>query len=152
MTTPEELLREIRQRTDFATSQAEICAYLAKFYSVELELKNFKDGKFLLFDNSNRSIEIQHGDIRENMIHVWNKSDTDIVVFTTGEPPAIIGWTHTKNLKHSEDRYIVNINTLYSLPQDFDFIRPCPHLEVYGGVFVDEEQSWKCFGCGLLIP
>ena len=145
-----DILEVIKTRSRLSQEEAELHFSLVQRYSAEVILESFGPKSFKVFDERGRSVSIVKGTVREGFIHSSNPG-TDIVVFATGTPPVMIGWTYSDCLKDTEDRCLVNVKSLYAMPSSFDFAMPCPHLDQFGGYYDDEDECWVCFGCGKHI-
>jgi hypothetical protein len=144
------VVEEIKRRSKLDSSLAELNAACVERYGLELVMGNFAPGLFRMTDLSGRTVSIVHSEIREGKVHSSSPM-TDVIVFATGSPCVIIGWTPKDNLVDIQDRFLSNVKSLYPMPNVFDFGVPCPHLEVYGGIYNEQDSAWECAGCGKQI-
>lgn len=144
------LASEIQRRSQISTELAELNVGLVENYGLNLTVDNFSYNLFLMYDASGRSVSVVKSEVREGKVHTAQPR-TDILVFATGTPPVIIGWTTKDRLQDAEDRFIVSTKSLFPMPNTFNFAVPCPHMEIYGGFWNEEERAWECYGCGRVI-
>ena len=138
---------EIARRAKLDNNFAELVEVFVEKYHLNVSIDSVKNGRVFFTDLNGKSVSIYLSDIRSGKLHCVNPA-SDILVFATGDPPMFIGWTFRENLQDADDRFLVGVKVLYNLPDTFVFVRPCPHMEEFGGFYNETDGAWECFGCG----
>lgn len=103
----------------------------------------------VLTDRGGRKVAPSYGVIRGEMIHTGQPYAEIMVIILDGG--VLAGWVRSETMMFAEDRYLVPVKALNPIPDAFDFVQPCPHMSVYGGIYTDDRPGWECLGCGQTI-
>lgn len=122
--------------------QIELIADILERYEIKPTVKNLDTQGFKFFDLKNRVVRALVGEWRGDYIHV-PVTDADTVIISTGG--IIAGWIETSKLENLEDRFLIDIKSLFPMPNEFSFDQQCAHLSVHGGIY--EGEYWLCLGC-----
>lgn len=142
---------EIKKRTNLSAPAVDAVLYLVDKYDLNLKVTNFVYGALIMEDLNDQKVLFVESDLRSNEIKInsQNQIDFDIAVFIRQHSPIILGWAHRDDLYVEDDQLYVMLGSLSSMPKNWRFVRTCPHLDVFGGLFND--GFWECLGCGKLI-
>lgn len=103
----------------------------------------------VLRDRGGRTVAPGYGVIREQMIHTGQPYAEIMVIVLDGG--VLAGWVRAEAMLPAEDRFLVPVKALNPMPDTLDFVQPCPHMSVYGGIYTDDRAGWECLGCGQTI-
>ena len=122
--------------------------FLHKFKPAQMTVDNIVNEGVLFTDLNGRSVGVACGHLREGVVHT-TEPYADIMVVGIDDG-LLIGWIDRDKMIDADDRYLINVEALNKLPSKFKFSPECPHMSVYGG-YCDEDNSWRCFGCGQVL-
>lgn len=154
---PEQLAEELyrraldRGRHDETREFNEALSRLIFRYDVDLNFESFDDPRgVVLRDVMDRGVAAYPVVRIDDRIRCAKQVYSDVCVLVDGKVP--IGWvSSTEVTKVDETMFTVNVRSLHEMPETFDFAQACPHMSVYGGVYLPDENAWECFGCGKLL-
>jgi hypothetical protein len=128
---------------DCTAEQIDTLAHVIEQYNLDLTLKNLDSEGLVLFDTKDRTVRIVFGEWRNKSLHVPHPK-ADIIIAVVGG--VLGGWIESDKLVDAEDRMIVDIASLYPMPEEFCFDTYCSHLSDHGGIY--EGETWICLNCG----
>lgn len=117
-------------------------------YSPNLSVDDVVSQGVKVKDNAGRMVGVATGVLRETMFHT-GAPYAEIMVLGTAS--ILLGWVHEDKFIDAGDRFLVPAQSLIPLPAKFDFVQPCPHLSVYGGVYDADRDVWICNSCGTAL-
>jgi|JI9StandDraft_1071089.scaffolds.fasta_scaffold18970_3 hypothetical protein len=129
--------------------QRQVIGNFLDMFHLSITVDDFCNEGVVVKDLNGRTVAPCYGELREDMIHV-GKPYAEIMVIGLDDG-MFVGWVRAAAMVDAGDRYLVPVKTLNKLPRIFDFVQPCPHLSVYGGVSLPGSELWECLGCGQEI-
>lgn len=118
-------------------------------YHPNFSVDNFLNEGLIFRDQNGYSVGIAISTLRDGVLHT-KAPYADIMVLGT-EDGLMLGWVAREKMKDADDRYLVPVKALNKMPRLMKFSQPCPHMSVYGGYYDDDEDNWRCYGCGQIM-
>ena len=138
-----DLKTRLTERLGKTEEEAERILAVVDKYNPNITVRNFDEHGLFFTDNSKRKVRVCDGNYREKMVHIQDPHADIAIIYADG---MLVGWMESSKLQDIQDRMLVDTKVLNPMPDDFNFRKQCPHMEVYGG-FV-EDGYWECIGCG----
>ena len=127
--------------------QQKVIESFVNLFGVTVSVDDLCNEGIVLKDQAGRKVAPAHADQRGDMFHT-GKPYADIMVIGVGG--ILVGWCHATSMVDVGDRFLVPVKALYPLPKTFNFVQPCAHLSVHGGVS-RTPTTWECLGCSIEI-
>ena len=154
--TTEQLTQELFRRALITSSgiTREFCESLANLilrYDLKLTMDSFTSDGVVLTDADGRSVGVYQSVVQNGYMRSDKEPYTDIIIIESSG--IFLGWLQADRVQVSDGGFAVGVKSLMKIPNDvFQFAQPCPHLSEYGGMWLEDETAWECFGCGKTIP
>jgi hypothetical protein len=136
-----------RGRNDTSEFSGALARLIFK-YDADLNFDSFKDDRGVqIIDRAGRSVGLYPVAVIDGSIRCERSVYTDVLVLADG--PMTLGWiTRSEVSEVDPDIFVVGPKSVHQMPTEFDFAQACPHMAVYGGVWLNMDEVWECFGCG----
>lgn len=111
-------------------------------YNLEVNIRNFDRSGISFKDLKKRKVRVLSGEWRNRMVHITKPDAEIIILYIDG---ILSGWISKDKIEDLGDRFTLDVKSLNPMPEIFSFDEQCPHMEIYGGFFL--EDTWECAGC-----
>lgn len=143
-----ELAKRLPHLTD---SDRKAINAFAENYGAKVTVNSFNGENVVFKDLSNRSVVVTNARKHGSLLYVSCRYPVDVFVFTLGNDRDIIGWCQCDKMIDAGSELVVDVGSIYPMPDDFNFGQPCAHGARHGMWMDESSDKWVCFGCGLKI-
>jgi sRNA-binding regulator protein Hfq len=138
------LFAKLEKRLSFNKNDLDKIVHLISRYNLKINIRNFDQYGLLLYDQDNKSVRIIPDAVRDqSLVRLSNPQSNIAVIYCNG---ILSGWIESSSLEDIGDMMILDIESLHKMPDDFRFVRECPHMDIHGG-FSLNGNGWYCFNC-----
>ena len=147
-----DLKLELKKRTKLSDPALDALEFILGKYNTEPTVESFKSGNVILTDLADSRMLVAEVAVTASCVESrLDLLDFDGAIFIQQHSSVILGWAPKEEMNIREGFFVLNKNALNPMPKSWHFARTCPHIEVYGGFFIREANSWECCNCGKYV-